>query len=270
MNFSVLLSVYFKENAQYLDQALQSLVNQSMLPTEIVVVKDGPLTAPLDQVIDKFSSEFSGLFKIVTLSTNQGLGLALNEGLKCCSNEWVARMDSDDICVPDRFEKQIHYIIQNPAITMLGGIIEEFSNQPGDISREKKVPIDYLQIKAFSKKRNPFNHPTVMFKKSTILSLGGYAHMLYFEDYYLWLKVINSGYIVSNLDTVLLHFRVGNDMIGRRHGLAYANYEINFVRNGIKSNYFTFTEGLIFIVSRLPFRLLPKSVLSAIYKKLIR
>lgn len=270
MNFSVLLSVYFKEQATYLDQALLSLVNQSTLPKEIVLVKDGPLTEELDTIINKYSSEYEDLFKVVTLSTNQGLGIALNEGLKKCSCEWIARMDSDDICVLNRFEEQINYIIQNPNITMLGGIIEEFSIEPGDISRKKKVPLAFNQIKTFSKKRNPFNHPTVMFKKSVVLGVGGYAHMLYFEDYYLWLKLIEQGHIVVNLDKVLLHFRVGNDMIGRRHGLSYANHEINFVRSSIKNNYFSTFEGMIFILSRLPLRLLPKNVLSTIYKKLIR
>jgi len=270
MHFSVLLSIYYKENSDYLDSALASLVNQTKIPSEIVIVKDGPLNNSLDEVILNYENLYPNLFKIISLQKNQGLGDALNEGLKNCTHEYIARMDSDDICVRERFDIQISFLTQNPDISVTGGFIEEFAQIPGDLKRIKKVPLSYDQIKLFAKKRNPLNHPSVMFRKSAIESLNGYERMLFFEDYYLWLKLLFLNYKIVNLDQVLLYFRTGNDMIGRRHGYKYAVHELDFALKARKQGLFSSTETVRFVLTRFPMRLIPKKMLNFIYRKIIR
>jgi glycosyltransferase involved in cell wall biosynthesis len=199
-----------------------------------------------------------------------GLGNALNTGIKCCSYNIVARMDSDDVCFPDRFEKQLRYLSENPEIAALGSYVDEFNIYPGDIKSTRKLPITHDKLEEISKKRNPFNHPTVMFKKDVVENVGSYQEIPLFEDYYLWLKIINNGYIISNLPESLLHFRTGNDMIGRRHGWSYAKKEIRFYNKCINDKLLTRKEGYCALIVRLPMRLVSKVLLRFIYKKYLR
>ena len=266
MSFSILISVYYQEFPEYLDVALKSIVTQSLCPAEIVLVKDGKLTYELDMVIDKYDREYKNLFKIIPLKQNIGLGDALNEGLKHCNFDIIARMDTDDICAPDRFKIQMQFLKEHPEITAVGGYLEEFSESPGDLKRIKRVPLNFQQIKHYARKRNPLNHPTVMFRKKDIQSVGGYERMLYFEDYYLWLKLLSAGYKLANIDKVLLYFRIGNDMIGRRHGYNYAFHEFHFAQSAKKAKLFSNSDLIRFVGTRFPIRLISKSLLSTIYK----
>jgi len=270
MHFSVLISVYNKENPHHLDRALASIVNQTKIPSQIVLVKDGILTADLNAVIERYDNLYRGMFTIVPLLTNQGLGDALNEGLKQCSYEWIARMDSDDICIENRFEIQIDFINKHKDISVTGGYIEEFIDTPGDLKRIKKVPLSYQEVKIFAKKRNPLSHPSVMFRKSAVENVGGYERMLFFEDYFLWLKLIKAGYKIANTEQVLLYFQVGNDMIGRRHGLPYAKHELNFAQQAKNKHFFHTTDMIRFVSTRFPIRLLPKPILKFLYRNLVR
>lgn len=270
LDFSVLLSVYFKEKPEFLQIALNSLVNQSKLPNEIVIVKDGQLTKELDIIIEAFRSNYPDLLVIVELKENIGLGGALQEGLKHCKYQWVARMDADDICFPDRFEKQFDYIDSNPEITILGTALEEFEYVPGDIGRIKKQPSDYLRLFAYAKKRCPLNHPTVVFRKDAILKVGSYQKMPFFEDYYLWIRLLKNNYKMENLNIPLLHFRTGNDMIGRRHGWAYMVYEVNFLNAVRKTKFINIKDFCFALITRVPMRLIPKKVLTIVYSKFLR
>ncbi|WP_180173802.1 glycosyltransferase [Acinetobacter sp. YH01024] len=271
MNFSVLLSLYHKENPLALEQCFQSIwKDQTIQPNEIVLVLDGPIGDELTQCVGKWQQIIGQPLQVIPLSQNIGLGKALNEGLKHCSNEWVFRMDTDDICKPDRFEKQIQFIQHNPNVVLFGGQILEFDHTPNDSAVIKSVPTTHDDIKEFAQKRCPFNHMTVAYKKSIITELGGYQHHLFMEDYNLWLRVIGAGYTVANLPDVILYARVGNGMHARRKGYEYIKSEKQLLnlkkqlklQNPIHAN-------ILFLI-RSAFRLMPSSLLGKIYNTFLR
>lgn len=212
--FSVLMSVYYKENPEYLKLALDSIINQTLVPNEIVLVEDGSLTDELNFLIKKYQKKYK-ILKVIKLEKNSGLGIALSEGLKHCSYEYVARMDSDDISLPDRFEKQINYMTEHPEIDVLGGNIYEFKNNIDEEMRLKKMPAND-EFFSYMLKRNPINHVTSCFKKDAVLECGSYQSLLYLEDYYLWVRMFNNGKKFENLDEVLVYVRIGNGFEKRR------------------------------------------------------
>lgn len=215
MEYSVLMSVYYKEKAIFLKESIDSIINQSVPTNDFVIVCDGKLTEELDKLLLEYSRKYN-FINIVRLDKNQGLGRALSIGLKHCKNELVGRMDSDDISTKDRFKKQLNAIEQNPNSIVVGGYIEEFYISVGDMNLIRKVPLDNDEIVTMCKKRNPMNHVTVMFKKSKIEKVGGYMHMPYLEDYYLWLRLIVENNILLNIPEVLVNVRTGKDMYKRR------------------------------------------------------
>jgi glycosyltransferase involved in cell wall biosynthesis len=268
MAFSVLISVYIKENPAYLDEALSSIIHQTLVPDEIVLVKDGPLTASLNTVIGKYQALFNNLV-VVELEKNRGLGNALAAGLEACRYELVARMDSDDIAFKDRFEKQVALMERKPQLAACGSHIAEFTNTPGDLEKIKQVPLTNEEIRSYARLRNPLNHPTVMLRKQAVLAVGSYRDMPLFEDYYLWLRLLKSGYELENIDETLLHFRIGN-MIGRRQGLSYFRKELAFFRRLKEENLIDTYSFFLFIATRLPFRILPRKLLGVVYNTFLR
>lgn len=271
MNFSVLLSLYYKENPSALDQCFQSIWNdQSIHPNEIVLVLDGPIGDQLSQIVLSWQRKIGENLKVIPLEQNIGLGNALNEGLKYCSNEWVFRMDTDDICTPDRFEKQLAFIECNPDVILFGGQVLEFENEPRDSQVLKAVPTSNDEIRQFAQKRCPFNHMTVAYKKTVINELGGYQHHLFMEDYNLWLRVIGGGYKVANMSDIILYARVGNGMHARRKGLEYIKSEKQLLnlkkqlklQNPIHAN-------MLFLI-RSALRLVPSSLLGKFYNTFLR
>lgn len=266
--FSVLMSVYSGDKPQFLKQAFDSIFNQILKPAEVILVKDGELTADLNAMIQEYNEKYAEL-RVFELASNSGLGVALNYGLYFCTSELVARMDADDIAVSDRFEKQIPFLESRPDIAVLGGHIYEFQNDPGDLNKQKKVPIAYEDVVRFAKLRNPINHPTVVFRKSAVLAVGSYKHMPLFEDYYLWLRLLKAGYKIENMDHPVLHFRLTN-MLKRRHGLAYFKKEIHFFSTLYKEGLIPKEQYLLMLTIRLPFRILPRKVLALIYDNLLR
>lgn len=271
IKFSVLMSLYAKESSLFLEQCFFSIWdNQNTKPNEIVLVLDGPIGSDLQKCLERWKISIGDSLIIVPLLKNVGLGKALNEGLKHCTNEWVFRMDTDDICKPDRFSKQIEYIIKNPDIVLFSGQILEFNETPSDSSVVKAVPTDHDDIVKYAQKRCPFNHMTVAYKKSVIESLGGYKHHLFMEDYNLWLRVISANYRVGNHPDILLYARVGNGMHARRKGLQYIKSEKQLLKlkkdlklqNPLYAN-------ILFLV-RSTFRLLPSSFLGKIYNIFLR
>lgn len=271
MKFSVLISLYLKESPIFFNECFSSIwYNQTIKPDEIVLVLDGPLGQDLQKCVNDWSKKISSILKVVPLTKNVGLGNALNEGLKHCSNEWIFRMDTDDICTPDRFEKQIEFINNNPNVILFGGQVLEFENEPNDSQILKAVPITNDGIRQFAQKRCPFNHMTVAYKKSVINELGGYQHHLFMEDYNLWLRVIGASHKVANLPDVVLYARVGNGMHVRRKGLEYIKSEKQLLnlkkqlklQNPIHAN-------MLFLI-RSAFRLMPSSLLGKIYNTFLR
>ena len=271
MKFSLLMSLYFKESPSYLNQALSSVwIDQTVRPSEIILVIDGPITKELQKIVNKWEILISDKLVIVNLCENIGLGKALNKGLEHCSNEWVFRMDTDDICKPDRFEKQIQFILSNPNVVVVGGQMLEFDQTPDDSAVIKTVPTTHEDIKKFAQKRCPFNHMTVAYKKSVITELGGYQHHLFMEDYNLWLRVIGAGYKVANLPDVILYARVGNGMHARRKGYQYINSEKQLLNLKKELKIQSPIHANILFLLRSSFRLLPSSLLGKIYNTFLR
>lgn len=220
--YSVLMSVYHKEKPEYLKQAIESIQAQTLSTNDFVLVCDGPLNEQLDSVIATKQQEMGESLNVVRLAKNGGLGNALNEGIKHCKNELVARMDSDDIAYPDRCEKQIAVFNTHSEVSICSGIVEEFTTDPNTVDTRRVLPETNAEIVEFAKKRNPFNHPCVMYKKSAVEAVGSYQDFYLLEDYYLWLRMLMAGYQGYNIQEPLLHMRAGSDMYLRRAGWKYA------------------------------------------------
>jgi glycosyltransferase involved in cell wall biosynthesis len=220
--YSVLMSVYHKEKPEYLKQAIESIQAQTYPTDDFVLVCDGPLNSELDAVITTKQQEMNGVLKVYRLDKNEGLGNALNAGINHCKNELVARMDSDDVAYPNRCEKQIDVFNTHPEVSICSGIVEEFTTDPEVVDARRALPETNAKIMEFAKKRNPFNHPCVMYKKSAVEAAGSYKDFYLLEDYYLWLRMLMAGYQGYNIQEPLLHMRAGSDMYMRRAGWKYA------------------------------------------------
>lgn len=268
--FSVLIAVYEKETPLFLEEALKSVIDQKLPPDEIVLVKDGPLTIELDSIIEKFRVAHPYFINIVELKQNSGLGIALARGLLMCKHDWVARMDSDDISMEERFTKQLDFIKNHPEYDVVGSNIFEFGDNLNYANTIRKVPEMDEQIKSMAKFRNPINHMTIMFRKKSVLMAGNYQDKRYFEDYDLWVRMIQQGYRFFNIQESLLKVRTGNYMIQKRHGLAYARLEFNFFSGLYKSGFLSFQNFLLISILRIPLRLMPKNILSLVYSKFLR
>lgn len=264
------MSVYKKEKAEYLKMALNSVVNQTLKPDEIVLVQDGKLTEELYDVIEGYKCKYPDIFKTYTLEQNQGLGRALNFGMDKCRNEFIARMDTDDIAEPNRFELQIQEFIEDEELILCGGQIAEFADNPNEISGVRNVPLTHNEILTFVKKRNPFNHMTVIFKKQSVQSVGGYRHMPYFEDYWLWARMLKAGYKTKNVDNVLVKVRAGQDMIARRGGWKYVKCIVSFEKALYKIGIIKFLDLLAYALLRSVVAIIPESLRKFIYKNKLR
>lgn len=223
--YSVLMSVYYKEKPKFLARALDSMFNQSVAPDEVVIVEDGPLTDGLYGVLNEYSEKYTNRFKRVVNETNLGLGKALNRGLEACKNEIVARMDTDDISKPERCEKQLQMFLEIPDLDVVGTNIAEFTDNPENVCSVREVPAEHNEICTFLKKRCPFNHMTVMFKKSSVIGAGGYLDWHFNEDYYLWIRMFLADCRFANIAEELVNARVGKDMFARRGGYKYYKSE---------------------------------------------
>ncbi len=265
--FSVLMSVYKRDNPAWVRQAIESIFNQTVKPSEVVLVCDGPLTKELETVL----ADYKDKLVLHRLAKNCGLGEALRQGVLKCSNELIARMDSDDISLPDRFEKQLAYFKEQPNIAILGGYIQEIDGKTLKNIAIRKVPLTDKEIKRYIKTRSPFNHMTVMYKKSAVLDAGNYQPFHLMEDYYLWARMAAKGYEMANLPDILLNARVDTAMYGRRGGLKYfkSNYAMSKKLRElglISLPTFLFNTCVRFCVQVL----MPNSIRGYFYRKVLR
>ena len=228
--YSVLMSVYHKEKPEYLKQAIESIQAQTLQTDDFVLVCDGPLNDALDKVIATKQQEMGESLNVVRLAKNGGLGNALNAGINHCKNELVARMDSDDVAYPDRCEKQIAVFNIHSEVSICSGIVEEFTTDPNTVDTRRVPPETNAEIVEFAKKRNPFNHPCVMYKKSAVEAVGSYQDFYLLEDYYLWLRMLMAGYQGYNIQEPLLHMRAGSEMYLRRAGWKYAKTQMGLFK----------------------------------------
>lgn len=269
MSFSVLLSLYYKENPDFLRQSLDSIFCQTMPPDEVILVEDGKLVPELYKVVEEFVSRNPNMKRVV-LKGNRGLGKALNEGLKHCSYELVARMDTDDIAKPDRFEKQLKVFQEHPEVDVVGAWIDEFEEDTSHVVSVRRLPELHEDILFFAKKRNPINHPVVMFRKEAVLAVDGYQHFPLFEDYYLWVRMLMDGAKFYNIQEGLLYFRSSPDMFRRRGGLKYVGTEICFQNYLLRSHFISFSRYIQNVVIRGITRILPNSWRMFLYRLKLR
>lgn len=267
MKFSVLMSIYHRENPQHFDECMSSIwTTQSRQPDEIVLVKDGQLTPDLDAVIDRWQQRIGRRFKVLALPSNQGTGKAKNAGLEHCTHEIVCVVDTDDICVPNRFAKQLAFFEAYPDVAVVGGQIDEFIDQPDNIVATRTVPLEPEAIQAFAQRQSPCNHMTVAYKKQAVLAVGGYWHHLYMEDYNLFLRLLAGGYKMANLPDCLVYARIDNGMHARRRGLTYIASEWQLYRLKCSLGLQSPITGLVYFVLRALPRLLPASGLAVLYR----
>ncbi len=219
--FSVLMSLYYKEKAEYFQQCMKSILNQTRMPEEIVIVKDGPLTDELENILSLYIDRDPELYTIVPLEKNMGLGPALAEGLKHCRNPLVARMDTDDLSVKRRFEIQVNAFEEDPTLDICGSAIVEFEGTPRNMVARRQVPLDDRSIKNYQRRRDAFNHMTVMYKKEAVLKAGNYQSVPLMEDTVLWVMMILAGANCKNIEKPLVYARVGKEMFDRRGGWEY-------------------------------------------------
>lgn len=269
IKFSVSMCVYKNDNPEYFHQAVESIINQTLKPDEIVLVVDGPIPPSIESIIKFYEKE--AYFKVIRLAKNVGHGNARRTGLENCTYELVALMDADDISLPDRFGKQIRCFKEDNSLSIVGGKIEEFIDVIGNVVGIRAVPQGDIEIKEYLKKRCPFNQVTVMFKNSEVQRAGGYKDWYQNEDYYLWIRMYLNESKFKNLKDSLVHVRVGNEMYQRRGGFKYFKSEARLQKymkdQGINNNLIYAYNVLIRFILQV---LMPNKLRGFIFKKFAR
>ncbi len=269
-DYSVLMSVYIKENPEYLRQSIQSMMDQTVPTNDFVLVCDGPLTTELNQIIAEFENSYADIFHVIRLEKNQGLGNALNFGLKACKNELVARMDSDDIAQPNRCQLQLQLFKKDTELVICSGNIAEFEKNPDIIKSIRTLPVTHQEILTFAKRRNPMNHMAVMYMKSKVEAVGGYIEINLAEDYYLWVRMLNQNYKAGNIDKILVKARIGNGMYQRRGGVNYAKNIYSLEKKFLDLGFISYKEFLSNCIIRITASLVPAKIREQLYLKKLR
>ena len=262
LQFSVITSVYKNDKPEYIRVALDSLlVQQTVKPDEIVLVQDGPVSHETSRLLLEYKDNYGEKLNVIRLTQNKGLGNALMLGVENAKYDIVARMDSDDICAPDRFEKQLAYLESHPECDIVGGQITEFIDTPDNIVGKREVPCDNEAIYHYMRSRCALNHPTVMFKKKAVLDAGNYQDWFWNEDYYMWIRMMEQGCVFANLPDVLVNMRSGLDQYGRRGGKKYFDSEIGIKKLMLEKGMITRKEYIMNYIQRFIIQLmLPNSV----------
>ena len=256
--FSVVMSVYKNDDPVHFRRALDSIINQTVVPSEIILVVDGPVPMGIMKSVTEYQNKHRFL-KPIFLEENQGLGNALKIAVENASNELVARMDSDDISVPDRFEKQLMQFKNDKQLSIVGGHITEFIGEENHIVGRRVVPTEHEDIERYLRSRCPFNHVTVMFRKSSVLQSGNYREWFWNEDYYLWVRMYEAGCRFSNIDATLVNVRVGPDMYRRRGGLRYFRSETALQRYMLRKRLIRFDQYVCNVTVRFVLQVLTPS-----------
>ena len=268
--YSVLMSIYYKENPIWLKQSIESIFNQTILCDEFVIVEDGPLTKELYEVIEEYKKKYPKIIKTVKNKENQGLGLALKLGVESCNNELIARIDSDDISVSDRCKKQIERFILNPNLGLIGSNHIEFIDEINNVVSYKKLPITDEEIKKYARRRNPYSHSAVMFKKSKVLQAGNYRDCFYLEDYDLWVRMIENSCICENIDEYLSYVRVSKDLYKRRGGIKYLKSILKFKKELYNKGFYSFKDYFISSTTHIIVCLMPGFMRKLFYSMFLR
>lgn len=244
LKFSVIMSIYKSDVPELVRVALDSLLQQTLLPNEIVIVGDGPVPAELERVVKSLSQPLpegkGDLPEIMYLpqEKNGGLGEAMRIAAEAAKYPYLARMDSDDICLPDRFEKQMKCFEEDPELSLVGGMITEFDGEPDNIIAKRILPLEDKEIKRMMRGRCAVNHVTVIFKKEDLIKSGNYQPFWKQEDHYLWARMMEHGCKFRNIPDVVVNVRSGKDQIARRGGL-------RFYKSVVRVFWYMYWHGLI-------------------------
>lgn len=270
MSVSVLISVYQSERPEFLQRALQSVWDdQTLKPDEIVLIEDGPLTQDLLNVLDNWKNRLGDKLQLIINEQNLGVTKSLNRGLKVCRGIYIARMDSDDISMPHRFEAQCNYLDTHPDISVVGGSLQEF-NANCDNLGVRHYPLNDVEARKYIRKASPLAHPTVMMRRE--MFDNGLTYNERFrtsQDIALWFDVLASGRKIANLSEVTIKFRRDGDVFKRR-SRDKAKNELKIYLHGIKRLYGSFNPYYIFPIARFIFRMMPVGIVKAIYGSKIR
>lgn len=267
--FSVLMSLYFKEKPEYFRQCMKSIVSQTLLPNEIVIVKDGPLTDELEKVLSDYVKIRPDWYKIVPLEENVGLGLALAEGIQHCSYDIIARMDTDDLAVKERFEIQIKEFVNNPDLDICGSNIVEFEDDPHHIVSKRIVPLNNESIYEYQRRRDAFNHMTVMFKKEAVIKAGNYQSCMLMEDTLLWVNMMLNGAVCKNIEKPLVYARIGKEMFQRRGGMDYFKKYKSGRKRIYETGYISRCDYYYTLLVQLIVALIPRKIRGLVFKNLL-
>ncbi len=269
--FSVAMSVYKNDNPIFFDRALQSITeNQKVMPTEIVIIVDGPVDEKINAVIEKYSEKYGNL-NVIRLDKNAGLGNALKLAIENAKYELIARMDSDDVSAPNRFEQQLSFFENNVDVDVVGGNITEFIGEESNIVGTRAVPLKNEEIRKYMKTRCAMNHVTVMYKKSSVQAAGGYLDWFCNEDYYLWIRMWLDGAVFANIGSNLVNVRVGEEMYQRRGGKKYYDSEKTIQDYMLKKKMISFPTYILNVLKRLIVqRLLPNKVRGWVFRTFAR
>jgi glycosyltransferase involved in cell wall biosynthesis len=268
--YSVMLTVYRGDKPTELEAAVESCLDQTYPPAELLLVADGPLTDALQELVDSYVARHPDVVRLHQLAENRGRGAAARKGIEECTHDFVGVMSSDDICVPDRFECQVAFLDAHPEVDAVGGYIAEFTENPTDIDRVRKVPTDPDAVERVATYRSPMNEVTVTFRREAVLSAGNYRPLDRMEDYDLWVRMIQDDATLTNLDTVLVKVRGGKAMLGRRGGFEYAREDLRQQREFLNSGFIGLPRFLLNLSIRVPLRLVPNAVRSVIYRRFAR
>ncbi|MCI6517101.1 MAG: glycosyltransferase [Lachnospiraceae bacterium] len=271
VKYSVLMAVYEKEKPVYLRQSIESMLAQTIKPDEFIIVEDGLLTVELEKIVLEYEERFPKLFKIIRKNKNEGLAISLNIGLHVVKNELVARMDSDDISLPQRCERELEEFISDPDLDICGTQITEFEDDnPEKLGKSRIVPLTDKDINEFMQKRQPFNHPSVMYKKSSVLKFGGYSPLKRKEDFDLFSRMLISGCKAKNINEVLLLYRISADNTHRRKNWINTSAAIKVYWRHYRRGGCSFVQCIYICMAELLFYILPNRVVKHITYKYLR
>ena len=269
-NYSVLMSVHINENAEHFTASIQSLLDQTVVTNDFVIVCDGPLSKELNMVLESYDSRYPGLFQIVRLPRNVGVGLAAKEGLAVCRNDLIAKMDSDDISLPDRCRIQLSRFSENPDLAMIGGVIEEFDNRTGKVFAVRTVPEDNDSIRTRARRRSPFNNVTMMYRKSAAEAAGGYRDLRRGEDYDLYLRMLINGCYAENLPQTLARVRVDSDTHRRRASWSAMKGCASIWWHSYRVGFSSLADLIICLCGQMFLVICPGRIQQMLYKRFLR
>lgn len=268
--YSLIMTLYAGDVVAYFWKAIDSILSQTILPAELVLVCDGPISKPLELACKKLQQTAPILVRMVRLKENVGHGMACNAGVKACRSELVAKLDADDIALPDRFEKQLQAFRDDPELAVCSGHVAEFEHDTTQVTAYRKVPLTHKDILHYIRRRSPFNHPAIMYRRSAVLAVGGYPAVRRAEDYCLWVQLLAAGYRSINLDRVLVYFRASADSYARKRSWANIKY-------GMWSRWYSYKHGMsnlwdvfVVFVGHCLLLLMPRETIRRFYKAVLR